>query len=146
MSWVLIGHAYTNWMQGIFVNNPNVSRSKNTQTKEVSCLKLICVNLFSGCLSIWGSMENLQWFQTPCQALIPSFWLVSYFFLSIIWRCVSFGATLLSYLTLKELDKNNGGSLKFWIMFIVHRYIRCISNTITCSLYCFLGWPDYMRL
>ena len=36
----------------------------------------------------------------------------------------SSGATLLSYLTLKELDKNNGGSLKFWIMFIVHRYLR----------------------
>ena len=36
----------------------------------------------------------------------------------------SSGATLLSYLTLKELDKNNGGSLKFWIMFVVHRYIR----------------------
>ena len=41
--------------------------------------------------------------------------------------CLSYqssGATLLSYLTLKELDKNNGGSLKFWIMFVVHRYIR----------------------
>ena len=30
----------------------------------------------------------------------------------------------MSFLTLKELDKNNGGSLKFWIMFVVHRYIR----------------------
>ena len=30
----------------------------------------------------------------------------------------------MSYLTLKELDKNNGGSPKFWIMFVVHRYIR----------------------
>ena len=36
----------------------------------------------------------------------------------------SSGATLLSFLTLKELDKNNGGSIKFWIMFMVHRYIR----------------------
>ena len=40
------------------------------------------------------------------------------------------GATLLSYLTLKELDKNNGGSLKFWAMFIVHRYIRWQSHTV----------------
>ena len=43
------------------------------------------------------------------------------------------GATLLSYLTLKELDKNNGGSLKFWAMFIVHRYIRWQSPTSTCE-------------
>ena len=41
------------------------------------------------------------------------------------------GATLLSYLTLKELDKNNGGSLKFWAIFIVHRYIRWHSHTFT---------------
>ena len=34
------------------------------------------------------------------------------------------GATLLAYITLKELDKNNGGSLKFWFMFYIHRYIR----------------------
>ena len=34
------------------------------------------------------------------------------------------GATLLSYITLKELDKNNGGSAKFWTMYYVHRYIR----------------------
>ena len=33
------------------------------------------------------------------------------------------GATLLSYITLKELDKNKS-SIKFWLMFYVHRYIR----------------------
>ena len=34
------------------------------------------------------------------------------------------GASLLSYLTLKELDRSQGGSLKFWLMYYVHRYIR----------------------
>ena len=34
------------------------------------------------------------------------------------------GATLLTYLTLKELDRNNGGGFAFWIKFYVHRYIR----------------------
>ena len=34
------------------------------------------------------------------------------------------GGCLLSYLTLKELKKLNGGSIQFWIMFYVHRYIR----------------------
>ena len=29
MSWVLVGHAYSNWMGGIFVNNPNVSSDRN---------------------------------------------------------------------------------------------------------------------
>ena len=34
------------------------------------------------------------------------------------------GSTLLAFITLKELDKTNGGNIKFWIMFYVHRYIR----------------------
>ena len=34
------------------------------------------------------------------------------------------GATLLSYLTLKELDRNQGGNIRFWSMFLIHRYIR----------------------
>ena len=34
------------------------------------------------------------------------------------------GAVLLSYLTLQQLEKQNGGSVKFWVMFYVHRYIR----------------------
>ena len=34
------------------------------------------------------------------------------------------GATLLAYLTLKELDKTKGGNVQFWIMYYVHRYIR----------------------
>jgi len=85
MSWVLIGHAYTNWMQGIFVNNPNW---------------------------LFKYMGEHGEFAVISNALpsVDSFFLI--------------GATLLSYLTMKELDKNNGGSLKFWIMFIVHRYIR----------------------
>ena len=33
------------------------------------------------------------------------------------------GSILLSYLTLKELDKNGGGP-KMWMMFYVHRYLR----------------------
>ena len=40
MSWVLIGHAYTNWMQGIFVNNPNVSSSKNNLSKKSRLFKI----------------------------------------------------------------------------------------------------------
>ena len=34
------------------------------------------------------------------------------------------GALLLSYLTLQQLDLQKGGSVKFWVMFYVHRYIR----------------------
>jgi len=34
------------------------------------------------------------------------------------------GATLLSYIALKELDKTKGGTYQFWIMYYIHRYIR----------------------
>ena len=34
------------------------------------------------------------------------------------------GAVLLSYSTMKELDKKNGGSFKFWALFYFHRYVR----------------------
>jgi len=85
MSWVLIGHGYTMWLQGIFLNNP---------------------------WWLYSYMQEHGEFAVIANALpsVDSFFLI--------------GATLLSYLTLKELDKNNGGSLKFWAMFIVHRYIR----------------------
>ena len=49
------------------------------------------------------------------------------------------GATLLSFLTLKELDRTKGGNIRFWIMFFIHRYIRSI------NLWRFnqnAGWPD----
>jgi len=85
MSWVLLGHGYSNWMGGIFVNNPNWIYTFVVEHGEFAAV----VNALPS---------------------VDSFFLI--------------GATLLSYLTLKELDKNNGGSLKFWIMFVVHRYIR----------------------
>ena len=34
------------------------------------------------------------------------------------------GATLLSYHTLKELDRSKGGNWKTWLVFYVHRYLR----------------------
>ena len=34
------------------------------------------------------------------------------------------GATLLAYSTMKELDKKNGGDVKFWSLFYFHRYVR----------------------
>ena len=34
------------------------------------------------------------------------------------------GATLLAYITLKELDKTKGGNSQFWAMYYIHRYIR----------------------
>ena len=34
------------------------------------------------------------------------------------------GATLLAYLTMKELDKSRGGGAQFWVMYYVHRYLR----------------------
>ncbi len=34
------------------------------------------------------------------------------------------GATLLAYLTMKELDRSRGGGVQFWAMYYVHRYIR----------------------
>jgi hypothetical protein len=85
MSWVLLGHGYSNWMGGIFVNNPYWIYTFVVEHGEFAAV----VNALPS---------------------VDSFFLI--------------GATLLSYLTLKELDKNNGGSLKFWIMFVVHRYIR----------------------
>ena len=42
------------------------------------------------------------------------------------WRHLS-GATLLSYLTLKELDRTKGGNIRFWGLFFIHRYIRFLS-------------------
>ena len=57
---------------------------------------------------IWGSLA----FQAMEQAY-PS---VDTFFM--------IGACVLTYSTLKQLDKQNGGNLKFWIMFYVHRYLR----------------------
>ena len=61
--------------------------------------------------------ELVDWLQNGAMAVVfnayPS---VDTFFL--------IGATLLSYITLKELDKNNGSGPVFWIKFYVHRYIR----------------------
>ena len=34
------------------------------------------------------------------------------------------GATLLAYSTMKELDKNNGAGIKFWLLFYFHRFVR----------------------
>ena len=34
------------------------------------------------------------------------------------------GATLLAYLTLKELDKQRGGGGEFWALYYLHRYLR----------------------
>jgi len=85
MTWVVIGHAYSNFVQGgIFVNN---------------------------------LMVQTDWSQDGAFAVvINAFPSVDSFFL--------IGACLLSYITLKELDKTNGGGVKFWIMYYVHRYIR----------------------
>ena len=34
------------------------------------------------------------------------------------------GGCLLSYHTMKELDKTNGGNMGMWVFFYIHRYIR----------------------
>ena len=34
------------------------------------------------------------------------------------------GGCLLSYHTMKELDKTKGGNPMMWVMFYIHRYIR----------------------
>ena len=34
------------------------------------------------------------------------------------------GSTLLAYITLKEMEKHKGGSVRFWVMYYVHRYLR----------------------
>ena len=36
MSWVLLGHGYSNWMGGIFVNNPQVSSRIFRQLRETN--------------------------------------------------------------------------------------------------------------
>lgn len=45
------------------------------------------------------------------------------------------GGCLLSYHTLKELDKTKGGNMMMWIKFYVHRYIR-YDVTRSISLVC----------
>ena len=177
MSWVLLGHGYSNWIGGIFVNNPNVSLKKSIQVKKSTtntnnqnestkeqhhiwgqpriekALSILDKSLRRVCLQwLYTFMMGHGEFAVVVNALpsVDSFFLIGNFslqycllslflflssvclslflsFFSILCRSVSkqsSGATLLSYLTLKELDKNNGGNLKFWIMFLVHRYIR----------------------
>ena len=34
------------------------------------------------------------------------------------------GATLVSYITLTQLDRTGGGKIKLWAMFYIHRYVR----------------------
>jgi peptidoglycan/LPS O-acetylase OafA/YrhL len=58
------------------------------------------------------------------------------------------GACLLSYITLKELDKTKGGNTKFWIMYYVHRYIRltgvyAVILGLMATLYRFLAYGPY---
>ena len=36
------------------------------------------------------------------------------------------GGCLLSYHTMRELDRTKGGNAGMWIMFYVHRYIRSV--------------------
>jgi len=62
------------------------------------------------------------------------------------------GATLLAYLTLKELDRKQGGDFKFWAMFYVHRYIRltavyafCILFTVSLRKYFNSGPQSYIN-
>ena len=50
------------------------------------------------------------------QAVLQAFPAVDTFFM--------IGAVLLTYSTLKQLDKLKGGNIKFWIMFYIHRYFR----------------------
>ena len=61
--------------------------------------------------------DLIDWVQDGAMAVVfNAFPSVDTFFL--------IGATLLSYITLKELEKNNGSGPVFWIKFYVHRYIR----------------------
>ena len=36
------------------------------------------------------------------------------------------GGCLLSYHTMRELDRTKGGNAGMWVMFYVHRYIRSV--------------------
>jgi len=61
--------------------------------------------------------ELINWLQDGAMSVVFNAYLsVDTFFL--------IGATLLSYITLKELEKNNGSGPAFWIKFYVHRYLR----------------------
>ena len=46
------------------------------------------------------------------------------------------GATLLAYITLKELDKKKVSNAKFWTMYYVHRYIRLTGVYSVAILFC----------
>ena len=64
-----------------------------------------------------NTFELFDWIQDGAMsAVFNAFPSVDTFFL--------IGATLLSYITLKELDKSKGSGVVFWIKFYVHRYIR----------------------
>ena len=86
MTWVLVGHVYTDIMGSVFVNN--------------------MVELYG--YSFLGNRAFVV--ITNAMPSVDSFFLI--------------GSTLLAFITLKELDKTNGGNAKFWVIFYVHRYIR----------------------
>lgn len=86
MTWVLVGHTYSDFMGLAFVNNMTA--------------------LFGQSFLGNGSFVVI----TNALPSVDSFFLI--------------GSTLLAFITLKELDKTNGGNVKFWIMFYMHRYIR----------------------
>ena len=86
MTWVLVGHVYTDIMGSVFVNN--------------------MVELYG--YSFLGNRAFVV--ITNVMPSVDSFFLIS--------------STILAFITLKELDKTNGGNVKFWVIFYVHRYIR----------------------
>ena len=86
LTWVLVGHVYTDFMGSVFVNN--------------------MVELYG--YSFLGNRAFVV--ITNVMPSVDSFFLI--------------GSTILAFITLKELDKTNGGNVKFWVIFYVHRYIR----------------------
>jgi len=115
----------------IYNNSLRLFNTRSTGSDSISCLNgirflslswVVIGHVYSaygpyGQALVNNTFELFDWIQDGAMsAVFNAFPSVDTFFL--------IGATLLSYITLKELDKSKGSGVVFWIKFYVHRYIR----------------------
>ena len=128
----------TSWFQNLYgfsaySNTVKIFSTSNSPTDVIGCINGIRFLSFTWVLLAHGysffcqgvPIENLLHMadeQGPLfgsaifQVLLNAFPSVDTFFF--------IGATLLAYIVFRELDKSKGGSLQFWLIYYVHRYIR----------------------
>ena len=59
MSWVLLGHGYSNWMGGIFVNNQNVSLRNLALKRKIKTSQTINVDQRNNNICLKGTQLTL---------------------------------------------------------------------------------------